>query len=254
MNFQFCYFRNISGQDHTEKHAPAWILLDLSKEMSFNYDLVLRASESPLYPRSLDLAPELKMGVSGEGSVSTSKLHLSTAGTQGKGPWLSWEEQECYLCMFLKFPRKSTFFSPQSFSRANLSSQHGRWPAQGVTGLNWRVLTNPPGHKHCTSCSSKGSRRIRSKFQFRHWSMTSDRSPVLSGLSFLICLLWGTQQNIYCSTWEGRAWHVSQISPSKVLMRSHCYGSMCIVLLLIWDGENPETHWARSTRLLLPWL
>lgn len=86
MNFQFCYFRNISGQDLTEKHAPAWILLDLGKEMSFNYDLVLRASESPLYPRSLDLAPELKMGVSGEGSASTSKLHLSTAGTKGKGP------------------------------------------------------------------------------------------------------------------------------------------------------------------------
>lgn len=31
MNFQFCCFRNISGQDLTDQCAPAWILLDLKQ-------------------------------------------------------------------------------------------------------------------------------------------------------------------------------------------------------------------------------
>lgn len=82
----------------------------------------------------VDNDPSRWWTVSGEGSVSTSKLHLSTTGTKRKRPQLSWEEQEHHLHTFLKLPRKSAFLSAHSFSRANLSLQHGRSPAQGVTG------------------------------------------------------------------------------------------------------------------------
>ena len=52
------------------------------------------------------------------------------------------------------------------------------------------VLTNAPERKHCRGCSSKGSRRIRFKVRFPPWPMTTDRSPALSGLSFLVYLPW----------------------------------------------------------------
>lgn len=125
--FSFAISETLLGKILLKKHAPAWILLDLSKESSFHYDLVLRASESPLYPPSLDLAPELKMVFLADGESQGKTVFppqscvFSTTGTKGKRPRLSSEEQEHHLHVFLKLPRKSTFFSSHSFSRANLS-------------------------------------------------------------------------------------------------------------------------------------
>lgn len=143
--------------------------------------------------------------VSGEGSVSCSKLHFLLLKHRVR-PQLLREEQEHYLKLtnlLSSFP--CPFLNP--ISHCNVAGP----PPQDVTGLARLICANngtAREHKHCRGCSSKRNRRIRFKVQFRHWCMTLDRSkvpwPALASTSSSVCSREQSRAVIFLQLGRGR--------------------------------------------------
>ena len=76
MNFRFCYFRNILGQDLTERHAPAWILLDLKQRIELKWQVWCKSLFTCTVPM-IDGCSQCSRWRCSEGSVFTQKLRAS---------------------------------------------------------------------------------------------------------------------------------------------------------------------------------
>lgn len=190
--------------------------------MSFNYDLVLRAAQSPLYSPSLDLALELTMILLADGQSQVKAvfppqsyifllLEQSVRGHDflGRNKSIicthSWSFQESLLSS-LPIPSLEPI-SPCSMVGHLLRVWLGK-----LTGSNkatrTQALWEPALQREAGGLGSKFSSATEA------WPWTGPQ-PFLASASSSVCSR--KKQNSYCSTWEGRAWYMLQISPSKVL-------------------------------------